>query len=212
MYPGQDAGLQPVALVQLGHHRDERRRDAARFPRSSGSWASSSTSSPTAATRSTASPRRSSPPRCATTACSPWPGCSGSSDCSSRRTGRRRRSSAGPGRRGADGRLGPDGDHEGDGRGLDAAPAPGPDRGADPAAGRAGSSAGRPTRGRRADPRSTSVPTPPARRCSSWASPGPMARRLANVVFATIAGSTRPNDPLDPRPEHARSGAPPASG
>ena len=26
--PGQDAGLQPVAVVQLGHHRHERRRDA----------------------------------------------------------------------------------------------------------------------------------------------------------------------------------------
>ena len=95
VYPGQDARLQPVAVVQLGHDRHERRRDAARSPRSSGSWASSSTSSPTAATRSTASPPRSSRPRCARTACSRWRGCSGSSACSSRRTGRRRRSSAG---------------------------------------------------------------------------------------------------------------------
>ena len=64
VYPGQDAGLQPLPLVQLGHHRHDRRRDA-RLPRGdSARWASSSTSSPTADTRSTASPPRSSPPRC----------------------------------------------------------------------------------------------------------------------------------------------------
>ena len=62
--PRQDARLQPVAVVQLGHHRHERRGDAARSPRSSASSASSSTSSPTAGTRSTASRPRSSRPRC----------------------------------------------------------------------------------------------------------------------------------------------------
>ena len=93
--PRQDARLQPLALVQLGHHRDERRADAALPRRSWGSWASSSTSSPTAATRSTASRRRSSRAPSARTACSRWRGCSGSSACSSRATARRRRWSAG---------------------------------------------------------------------------------------------------------------------
>ena len=88
--PRQDAGLQPVAVVQLGHHRHERRRDARASPRSSASSASSSTSSPTAATRSTAWPPRSSRRRCSRTACWRWPGCSGSSGCSSRPTARRR--------------------------------------------------------------------------------------------------------------------------
>ena len=74
--------------------RHERRRDAPLPRRARPSWASSSTSSPTAATRSTASPPRSSPPRCARTACSRWPGCSGSSAWSSRPTARRRRWSA----------------------------------------------------------------------------------------------------------------------
>ena len=60
------------------------------------SWASCSTSSPTAATRSTAWRRRSSPPRCARTACWPWPGSSGSSAWWSRPTARRRPWSAGP--------------------------------------------------------------------------------------------------------------------
>ena len=92
--PGQDAGLQPVALVQLGHHRHERRGDA-RVPRGArASSASSSTSSPTAGTRSTAWPPRSSPPPCARTACWRWPGCSGSSAWSTRPTARRRRWSA----------------------------------------------------------------------------------------------------------------------
>ena len=35
VHPGQDAGLQPVAVVQLGHHRHERQRDA-RVPRRTG--------------------------------------------------------------------------------------------------------------------------------------------------------------------------------
>ncbi len=68
------------------------------FPRNSASWASSSTSSPTAGIRSTASRPRTSPPRSGKTACCPWPGCSGGSACLSRPTGRRRRSSAARGR------------------------------------------------------------------------------------------------------------------
>ena len=61
--PGQDAGLQPLAVVQLGHDRHERRGDEATFPRSWASWDSSSTSSPTVAIRSMVWLPRSSRPR-----------------------------------------------------------------------------------------------------------------------------------------------------
>ena len=54
--PRQDARLQPVAVVQLGHHGHDRRRRCGASPRSWGSSATSSTSSPTAGTRSTAWP------------------------------------------------------------------------------------------------------------------------------------------------------------
>ncbi len=73
--------------------RDE---DMRRFPEELGklSLATSSTSSPTAATRSTAWPARSSPAPSGRTACSRSHGCSGSSGCSNRHTKPRRRSSA----------------------------------------------------------------------------------------------------------------------
>ncbi len=93
--PGQDAGLQPVAVVQLGLDRHERRARCGASPRSSARWASSSTSSPTAGIRSTASRPRSSRPRSARTACWRSPACSARSGWSSRPTRRRRRWSAG---------------------------------------------------------------------------------------------------------------------
>ena len=75
---GQDAGLQPLALIQLGHDGNDRRPDAGTFPRSWASWDSCSTSSPTAVTRSTAWRRRNLRPRYSRTGCSRWPVCSAS--------------------------------------------------------------------------------------------------------------------------------------
>ena len=150
--PGQDARLQPLAVVQLGLDGHERRRDAP-LPRGArASWASSSTSSPTAATRSTASRPRSSPPRCRQDGMLAL--------ARLQRKFRLRRvavpHAADAGgrpapRRGARRVVGPHGDDEGDGQGLDAAPAPRPDRGAEEAARGVAGALGRAQRHRRAD-------------------------------------------------------------
>ena len=130
----QDAGLQPVAVVQLGHHRAERRRDAAlprgarearlrlqlhhlrgppdRRPRRRGVRHG-------AARGRDARPRP--PPAEVPAARIPVPHAA---------VPRRRR----PAGRGPDGRFRADRGDEGDGQGFDAAPAPRPDRGADQAA------------------------------------------------------------------------------
>ena len=165
----------------------ERRADARASPRSSGSWGSSSTSSPTAATRSTASPARSSPPRCARTACSRSPGCSGSSACSSRRTARRRRSSAAraptPALMALSGRTV---DHQGDGQGLDAVPAPGADRGAAQAARGVARPLAQAARHRRQAPGRAQAAQRRARSCSSSRCSSTDGAKAANVVFDTI--------------------------
>ena len=93
--PRQDAGLQPVAVVQLGHDRHERRRDAA-LPRGA-RQAGLRLQLHHLRRPSDRRPRRRGvrARRCGRTACSRSRGCSGSSGCSSRPTARRRRSSAG---------------------------------------------------------------------------------------------------------------------
>ena len=132
--PRQDAGLQPVPLVQLGHHRHDRRRDA-RLPRGARQDG----------LRLQLHDLRRPPDR------------------RRRRRGVRHRAAAGrhagagapaaqdapgrvalphtadPGRRPAQRRragrvVGAHRDHQVDGQGLDPAPAPGPDRGAEEAA------------------------------------------------------------------------------
>ncbi len=60
--PAEDAGLQSLAVVQLGYHRHDRRGDARIPSRSWANWDSSSTSSPTADIKSMAWRRRNSPP------------------------------------------------------------------------------------------------------------------------------------------------------
>ena len=112
---------------------------------------------------------------------------------------RRRRSA----RRRPDGGLGPDRGDEGDGQGLDAAPAPRPDGGPDASSSRAGSPTwAQPLGAAGARSASSCGRTPPAPTCSSCASWTRVpARPLANVIFASIAGPPRPEHPLDPRPE-----------
>ena len=133
-YPGQDAGLQPVAVVQLGYHRAERRRDAPvprgareaglrvqlhhlrrapdRRPRRRG-------------VRDSPARRRDARP------CPPPAEVPAARVALSNAAVTRRRRPAG---RGVDGRLRADRGDQGDGQGIDPAPAPRPDRGADRAA------------------------------------------------------------------------------
>ena len=124
----QDAGLQPVAVVQLGHHGHERRRDAAlpeelgklgfvfNFITYGGHQIDGLAAEEFAALRRTA--------------CWPWPACSGSSGCSSRPTDA---TDAG-GRPALDAALmaasGRTAATKAMGKGSTQHPAPGPDRGA----------------------------------------------------------------------------------
>ena len=128
--PGQDAGLQPLALVQLGHHRDERRADAGlpggarqdglrlqlhhlrrppdRRPGLGG------------VRRVAARGRHAGPGPAAAEVPPARVGLPHAADAGGRPARRRR----------PDGHLRPHLDHQGHGAGLDPAPAPGPDRGA----------------------------------------------------------------------------------
>ena len=132
--PGQDAGLQPVAVVQLGHHRHDRRRDEAlpRGARQDGLRLQlhhlrrapdrrrrrrGVRHLPQAGRHAGAGPpaAQDAPGRVAL----PHAADAG------RRPAQRRR---------AGGHVGSHGDHQGHGQGLDPAPAPGADRGAEEAA------------------------------------------------------------------------------
>ena len=88
--PRQDAGLQPVPLVQLGHHRHDRRRDAGlpRGDRQDGLRLQlhDLRRSPDRRRRRRGVRR----PRCSRTACWRWRGCSARCDWSNRRTAHRR--------------------------------------------------------------------------------------------------------------------------
>ena len=112
------------------------------------------------------------------------------------------------GRRRAHGRVGSDGDHEGNGRRLHAEAASGADRGADPAPGglaRALGDASRRTRTARGHP-----PSPHCGLGGARAGRHRGRRRAAGKRRVRHhRRPTRTDDPLDPRPEHARSGAAP---
>ena len=108
------------------------------------------------------------------------------------------------GRRRAHGRLGRNGDHQGDGRGLHAVPAPGADRGA------ARSCSTELARAlgdalRLAGPLKVTLrPHTAGSEVLELSVTGADGERLANVVFAHHRTTARANDPLDPRPEHVR--------
>ena len=165
--PRQDAGLQPVAVLQLGHDRHERRRDAP-VPGGAGEDG----------LRLQLHDLRRPPDR--------RPGGGGVHDRPPR--GRHARAGAAaaevpaagvavphapdPGGRAARRRrpdvpVGPDGHHQGHGRGLHPEPAPGADRGAAEGPGRLARPVGRAQRHRRAARRVAAAPPRPARSCSS---------------------------------------------
>ena len=203
--PGQDARLQPLAVVQLGHHRHERRGDASASPRSSARWASSSTSSPTAATRSTASPPRSSPPPSSRTACSRSPACSARLRLVESPYRTPQTLVGGPRVDAALARLlGAHGDHQGDGQGLDPAPAPDPDRGAQEAARGVAGDVERALPAPRASCASSCGRTAPARSCSSSAVVRRRRREARQRRLRPHPGPPRPQHPLGARPEHLR--------
>ena len=167
--PRQDAGLQPVAVLQLGHHRHERRGDARASRRSSGklgfvfnfiTYGGHQIDGLAAEEFATALRE--------------------DGMLALARLQRKFRLLESPyrtpqtlvGGPRADAALmavvGPHRHHQGDGQGLDAAPAPGPDRGAAEAAGGAGSATwAEHHERRRAAARSRCGRTPPARSCWS---------------------------------------------
>ncbi len=206
--PRQDARLQPVAVVQLGLDRDERRRDAA-LPR--GARQDGLRLQLHHLRRPPDRRRRGRGVRdraASRTACSRSRGCSARSAWSSRPTARRRRWSAARALDAALARLvGAHGDHQGDGQGLDPAPAPDPDRGAEEAARGVAGALERALPAARARCASSCSRTAPAPSCSSWRSSATGERQARQRRLRPDPRPPRPQHPLGARPEHLRRGA-----
>ena len=200
----QDAGVQPVALVQLGHHRAERRRDAA-VPRGARE----------ARLRVQLHHLRGPPDR--------RPRRRGVRDGAARgrdagarpppaevpaagvavphaAVPRRRR----PAGRRVDGCVRADRGNEGDGQGVDATPAPRPDRGADQAARGVARRRGRATGIDRARIRVELRPHTAGSELLELRVLDESGRDARQRDLRQHPGSPRPKHPLDPRPEHRR--------